>query len=439
MDANNATIQTVQSFLEREKDWVVDLTQRIVQIPSVNPKFYTDPASNREADVQAVLDRELAVIGFKTEQWNVFDSRPNLVADIAGDESRSLILCGHVDVVPVGDPARWTVDPFGGEIKDGKLFGRGSIDMKGGVAACVAAARAIRQCGIELEGRLSVHAVVDEEAGGFGAMDAVRRGKLAKAVLVAEPTWGDVLPAEGGLEWARVTFRGRTAHSAWRYNEIYPQRQGPERLEPGVNAIEIAGRFIEALRYFELDRTRARSHPLLPVGMNTINIGVIHGGAGLGANGLPITMTNPAIIPDIAVIDLDMKFLPSETSAQYRRDFETFVYHFAQTDAWLRENPPTIQWELNGLHFPPLNTPVDHPLVKSLVNRKSAIGKTPEVKGFVAVCDAAHYAGAGVDGVIFGPSGDGFHGDDEYVDIESLVETSKVIAASIIDWCGVKR
>ena len=435
---SDAVIKTVQDEIEKDRDWVVDLTQKMVRTPSVNPKFHVDAAQNREADVQALLDPILREEGFRTEQWDVFPGRPNLVADKAGDEDRSLILCGHIDVVPVGDPRRWNVDPFGGEIKDGRLYGRGAIDMKSGVAACIAASRAIRRAGIDLVGRLSIHTVVDEEAGGFGAMDAVKRGKLAKAVLVAEPTWGDVLPAEGGLEWARVTIRGRNAHSAWRYNEIYPQRDEPGRLEPGMNAIELAARFIQALRNYELDRTRARSHPLLPVGMNTINIGVIHGGAGLGTNGLPITMTNPAIIPDTAVIDLDMKFLPSETSAEYRKDFEAFVHHFAQTDAWLRAHPPTIEWELGGLYFPPLNTSVDHPLVQSLVRQKSKIGKAPDIKGFVAVCDAAHYAGAGMDGVIYGPAGDGFHGEDEYVDIESLIETTKVIAASVIEWCGVR-
>jgi len=114
------------------------------------------------------------------------------------------------------------------------------------------------------------------------------------------------------------------------------------------------------------------------------------------------------------------------------------VHHFAQQDAWLREHPPVIEWELGGLHFPPMNTPVDHPLVKSLVARRTQLGKPTKVQGFVAVCDAAHYAGAGVDGVIFGPTGDGLHGVDEYVDIESLVEATKVIAATVIDWCGVR-
>ncbi|TIU46783.1 MAG: ArgE/DapE family deacylase [Mesorhizobium sp.] len=437
-----ADIQTIidaaQAEIEADRDWLIGLVRDMVRIPSVNPKFEANPAINREADVQALLEPILKHDGFKTEQWDALPGRPNLVGEWAGSEDRSLILCGHIDVVPVGEMKDWSVDPFGGEITDGRLYGRGAVDMKGGVAACVAAAHAIRKAGITLQGRLAIHSVVDEEAGGFGAMDAVKKGKLAKAVLVAEPTWGDVLPVEGGLEWARVTIRGRNAHSALRYNEIYPQRHDKGRLKPGVNAIEIAARFIAAVRQYELDRTRAKSHPLLPVGMNTINIGVMHGGTGLGEHGLPTVMTNPAIIPDVAVLDLDMKFLPDENSSEYRRDFEKFVHHFAEADAWLRDNPPVIQWELGGLHFPPMNTPVDHPLVTSLMKRKAAIGKTPKASGFVAVCDAAHYAGAGVDGVIFGPSGDGFHGANEYVEVESVVETAKVIAASVIDWCGVR-
>ena len=438
MSDNAEAIGAVHVEVERMRDDLVGLTRDMVRIPTVNPKFQPAPALNREAELQDFLEPLLAADGFSIERWEVFPDRPNLVAERPGTAERSLILCGHIDVVPVGERGRWSVEPFGGEIKQNRIYGRGAIDMKGGLAACVIAARAIRAVGITLEGRLSIHAVVDEEAGGFGAMDAVARGKLAKAVLVAEPTWGDILPAEGGLEWARITIRGRAAHSAWRYNEIFPQRDEPGRLEPGVNAIELAMRFIEALRHYEAGRCRTASHPLLPPGMNTINVGVIRGGAGLGPDGLPIIMTNPAIIPDVAVIDLDMKFLPQENSADYRRDFEAFLHYFAQTDAWLRDHPPTVAWELGNLYFPPLDTPLDHPLVRSLVAHKANVGKPAGIRGFTAVCDAAHYAGAGVDGVIFGPSGDGFHGDNEFVDIASLIETAKVIAAATIDWCGVR-
>lgn len=437
MAANDDAVRAARTAIDRDRDFVVELTGNLVRIPTINPKFFADPDVNREAELQTRLDGVLAAEGFKTKQWEVFPGRPNLIGDWPGSEERSLLLCGHVDVVPV-ERSRWSVDPFGGEIRNGRLYGRGALDMKGGLAACVAAARAIRAAGIKLDGRLSIHAVVDEEAGGFGAMDAVAKGHLAKGYIVAEPTWGNLLPAAGGLEWVRVTIHGRTAHAGWRFNEVWPQHDTPGRLTPGVNAIELATRFLVALRDFESARCRAKSHPLLPPGLNTINPGVIHGGAGLGADGLPVLLTNPAIIPDTAVIDLDFKFLPNETQADVRREFEDFVHNFAQMDPWMREHPPTVKWELAGLYFPPMNTPTDHPLVKSVVARKTELGRAPQIRGFEAVADSAHYAGAGMDGVIFGPDGDGLHGEDEYVDVESLIETAKVIAATTIDWCGVR-
>jgi acetylornithine deacetylase/succinyl-diaminopimelate desuccinylase family protein len=437
MTTKDEAVRATRAAIDRDRDFVIGLTRDLVRIPTVNPKFVAEPAINREAELQAHLDGVMAAEGFKTKRWDALPGRPNLIGDWPGDEERSLLLCGHVDVVPV-ERGRWSLDPFGGEIRDGRLYGRGALDMKGGLAACVAAARAIRAAGVTLGGRLSLHAVVDEEAGGFGAIDAVAKGHLAKGYIVAEPTWGNLLPAAGGLEWVRVIIHGRTAHSGWRFNEIWPQHDAPDRLTPGVNAIELATRFLVALRDYESGRCRAKSHPLMPPGMNTISPGVVQCGAGLGPDDLPMLRTNPAIIPDVATIDLDMKFLPHEKQADVRHDFEDFVHHFAQMDPWMRAHPPTVKWQLGGLYFPPMNTPTDHPLVTSIVARKSELGHAPEIRGFEAVADAAHYAGAGIDGVIFGPSGQGLHGDDEFVDVESLVETAKVIAAASIDWCGVR-
>ena len=375
----------------------------------------------------------------QTETTEVFPGRPNLIGTLPGGEARSLILCGHVDVVPVGDRTRWSVQPFGGAIVDGRLYGRGSMDMKGGLAAAVAVARAIRACGIELNGRLELHAVVDEEAGGFGARDLVKRGRRAAGLIVMEPTGEALMPAEGGLEWLRVTIRGRNAHSAWRYNEIYPQPGDAGRLEPGVNALEIAVRFITAVQQLERDwTTRKKPHPLLPPGVNTIHPGVMLAGAGLAANGMPQVITNPAIVPDVAVIDFDLKFLPDELSADIRSDFEDFVHHFAQQDSWLRENPPQVQWDVYGLHFPPLNTPIGHKLVRTIIDSRAARGEETEIKGFTAVCDAAHYAGVGIPSVIFGPRGDGLHGPDEYVEVASLLSVAETLAMTAVNWCGVK-
>ncbi|WP_136659569.1 ArgE/DapE family deacylase [Nitratireductor sp. XY-223] len=432
-------VNAVWEAIDRDPDFVVELTRDMVRIPSVNPKFQTDPELNREPEVQDLVQKQLESSGFETERWDVFPDRPNVIGEWPGSEEKSLILCGHIDVVPVGDTATWTREPFDGEIDDGKVWGRGAVDMKGGVASCLAAARAIREAGVELDGRLSIHSVVDEEAGGFGAIDAVKRGKLARRAIIAEPTWGNVVAAEGGLTWVRVTIFGKQAHAGWRFNSLWPQPHVENRIEPGVNAIELANRFLNALRDFEASRCRDHWHPLVPAGLATINPGVIRGGAGMGEDGNPAIMTNAAIISDVVTIDLDYKFMPDEKFEDVKAEFEAFVSNFAAMDPWMRENPPKILWDLFDLNFPPMNTPIDHPLTDSLLRRAGEVQKKqPVAKGFEAVTDAAHYAGAGVDAVIYGASGDGFHGDDECVHIDSLIESTKVIAAAVIDNCGTK-
>ncbi len=435
----STAIEAVWKAIDNDPDFVLELTQELVRVPSVNPKFQVDPKLNREPEVQDIIQKQLESDGFTTERWDVFPDRPNVIGEWEGSDEKSLILCGHIDVVPVGDDSHWTKEPFGGEVADGRIWGRGAIDMKSGVAACIAAARAIRKAGVELDGRLAIHSVVDEEAGGFGAIDIVRNKRLAKRAIIAEPTWGNVVPAEGGLTWARVTIFGKQAHAGWRFNSIWPQAHTKDRVEPGVNAIELANRFLNALRDFEASRCRDHWHPLVPPGLATINPGVIRGGAGMGEDGNPIIMSNAAIISDVVTIDLDYKFMPDEDFDDVKAEFEAFLQNFAAMDPWMREHPPKVLWDLFDLNFPPMNTPIDHPLVTSICDRAGQVQKTaPVVKGFEAVTDAAHYAGAGVDAVIYGATGDGFHAYDECVDIESLIESTKVIAAAVIDNCGTR-
>ena len=431
-------MKKIIDIIEQEKDFLLNLTQEIVKIPSVNPKLENNPELNKESEVQDVLAKVLTEEGFSINRWDVFENRPNIVANKSGSEEHSLILCGHIDVVPVGDQATWSVDPFGGEIKNGKLFGRGSLDMKSGLTSAIAAARAIRLAGIELNGRLSIHSVVDEETGGAGAKDAVKKGHLAKAILVPEPTRGNIICAEGGLEWVRLTIPGRSAHAGWRFNEIWPQHHAADRLLPGVNAIELANRFLNALRDFEHYRCKNNYHSLSPLGLATINPGVIRGGVGEGKDGLPIIMSNPAMVPDIVTLDLDYKFLPNEKQVDVRKEFEKFVHNFSQTDPWLKENPIKLQWELGGLYFPPMDTPVDHPLIQSLIKQSENINKFSKISSNTGVSDVSHYSGAGIYGVVFGSKGEGVHSLDEYVDIQSLLNTTQIIACTILDWCGIK-
>jgi acetylornithine deacetylase len=430
-------LDAIHDLIEDERDYVIDLTRDMVRVPSVNPKFETGDGLNREGDVQSLLATHLEPLGASLDRWDVFAGRPNLVATFAGSAERSLLLNGHIDVVPVGDRSKWTVDPFGGEIADGRIWGRGAIDMKCGVAASLAAVRAILKAGYRPQGRIDFHAVVDEEAGGFGSIDAAKRCAHAVAGIVTEPTWGKVMPSEGGLEWLRVTIPGKSAHSAWRYNSIYPQQNVPGRLEPGINAADYAGRFLEQLRELERDWATTKSHPLAPPGVNTLHVGAVMVGAAADKDGRPTILSNLAITPDCAAIEIDLKFLPNETKEQVRADFEAFVHNWAQQYTWLRAHPPVVRWDLYGLHFPPLNTPVDHPLVESLIAGRKRLGKETEVADFIAVSDAAHYSGVGIPCVIYGCAGDGFHRHDEYVEIESLVETTKLLAGTIVDWCGL--
>lgn len=432
--------KAVLDRIEADKDHVVALTQDLIRIPSVNPKFQIEEGLNLEGDVQDRVEEELCPLGFNLDRWDALPDRPNVTGDLPGREEKSLILCGHIDVVPVGDASVWEREPFGGQLEAGRVWGRGAVDMKGGVAACISAARAIQKAGVELEGRLSIHSVVDEEGGGYGAIDLVNKGKLAKHAIIAEPTWGNIIPAEGGLSWVRVTIFGKQAHAGWRFNSIWPQHDTPDRLEPGVNAIELASRFIQALRDYETSRCTRNNHPLMPAGLATINPGTFMGGAGIGEDGNPAVMTNAAMISDVATMVLDYKFMPQEDFEEVKQEFEDFVNHFAAMDPWMRDNPPKIEWNLWGIYFPPMDTPLDHPLTKSLLTHATKIQKKqPKIKGFEAVTDAAHYAGKGVVPIIYGPSGDGFHGNNECVEVESLIETTKVIAASVLDMCGVKN
>ncbi len=418
---------------------IIRLTQEMVAFKSINPRFMSDPETSEETDIQDYLESRLRGLGLPLTRWEKEMRRPNLVAMLPGSGGgRSLAFNGHIDVVPIGDVDGWDYDPWGSDIVAGKLYGRGAVDMKAGVAAFIAATEAIIAGDIALKGDLQLHIVVDEEAGGYaGTRDVIARGYRADAVIVAEPTSGRIDAAEGGLSWVRVTIRGRAAHAGWRFAQIYPQAEAEAQNADGVNAIEKGVKFLQALREFERDWAHSRHHPLMPPGITTINPGVIMGGVGLAADGKPRVTSNPAMIPDVCVIDFDFKYLPTETFEEVREQFEAFVSAFALTDPWLRDHPPKLQWHLANIDFPPFSTPSDHPLIDAVRGAHQSLGIGTVLTGKRAVTDAAFYAGAGMTPIILGPAGEGLHGDNEYVDLNSLIETAKVFAGVILRWCGI--
>lgn len=436
-----ACCRAVRDELSGCADEIVALTQRLVRIPSVNPKFLADPALNREADVQDVVESELASLGFETRRSFPLPGRPNVVARAGGTDARSLALCGHVDVVPQGDPGQWSVEPFSATVRGDRILGRGAGDMKGGLAAGLVACRALRRLRLPLAGRLEFHSVVDEEAGGFGAMAAAGGAAGLSAVLVLESTGGVIRPWAGGLEWVRVTVRGLSGHSARRFASIYPTDEVAHAGVPvrSVNAIELGAKVLSCLRDLEALWGRTRRFPGLPPGMNTISPGALVAGAGTGPDGLPLVLSNPAIVPDLCVLDFDLKFLPHERSEDIRREFEAALAAMAAADPWLRDHPPEVRWGLADLHFPPVNTPADHPLLEALSRAVASGGRVPEVGGMLGVTDAAHYAERGIAGVVFGPTSASAHGPDESVSIPSLVSAAQVVAETVIRYCGLRQ
>ncbi len=436
-----STERQIYQRLDAMREDIIRLTQEMVAFKSVNPHFMAAPETSQEAAVQDYVEKKLQSLGLELTRWEKEPRRPNLVARLPGSGGgRSLAFNGHIDVVPIGDRGGWDYEPWGSDIVDGKLFGRGTVDMKAGVAAFIAAAEAIIAGDIKLKGDLQLHIVVDEEAGGFaGTRDLIARGFQADGVIVAEPTDGRIDAAEGGLSWVRVTIRGRAAHAGWRFAQIYPQANPKAQNADGINAIEKAVKFIQALREFEREWAHSRHHPLMPPGIATINPGVIMGGVGVAEDGKPQITTNPAMIPDVCVVDFDFKYLPNETFEAVQAEFEAFVSAFAKTDPWLREHPPTVQWHLANIDFPPFSTPADHPLIEAVRGAHQALGIETVLTGKRAVTDAAFYAGAGMTPLVIGPKGQGLHGDNEYVELDSLLETAKVFAGVILRWCGTAQ
>lgn len=429
----------VVDWVDRSRDELVDMLRTLVGFASENPNLLGDPehqaaAREQELACQRRVADYLRDLGATVDQWEIAPGRLDVVGSLASDRTgRSLMLNGHVDVVPAGDAAAWPHDPWDGVVEGGRLWGRGSSDMKGGLVAGLGALLALQRLGLSPQGPVLVESVVDEEVGGPGTREALARGYRADAVIVLEPTSGKLIPVEGGLEWLNVVVRGVAGHSAVRYKSVHAGGRGT-----AVNAIEKAAKILAAVQDYERYRGNTKVHPLLPAGITTINPGVIAGGSGGGRDGLPASMRAYSNMADYCVLGLSLKYLPDESTAEVKRDFEAFIAAVAATDPWLRDNPPEIEWGVNGCAFPPCDTPIEHPFLQTLSGAFEEVAGPPTWAGFEAVTDLAWLVEAGIPGVIYGPGSiDQAHGSTEYIELEDLYRATKVIALTILDWCGV--
>jgi acetylornithine deacetylase/succinyl-diaminopimelate desuccinylase family protein len=381
----------------------------------------------------------LSRLGFEIEGWEVgpsatFDAHPLVVARLPGSgDGRSLAFNGHLDVVPVGDRSAWSEDPFGGAVVDGRLYGRGATDMKGGLAAAMWAMKVVLEQGFRPRGDVSFHVVTDEEVVGNGTREIVERAPAADVTLSLEPTELTLCAAEGGLVHFRIEVEGVEAHASTRYLSVHAGGNGGG----GVNAVEKTIKIIVALQELERQWANAKSHPILPPGFDTLLPGIIVGGPGGGSDGRLNLFSNAGTTPNYCSVEYNMWFYPDESLQDVRAEVEDVVSAVCRTDPWLSEHPPHFTWKLGHIYFPPLDLPLDHPAVATLADCLGSVGLDPAPQGFGAATDLAWYGERRLPGIICGPGRLAqCHVADEYVDVAQLALAAQVYALMVSEWCG---
>lgn len=438
--ADEGLVQQVNAAIDGLADEMVAALAEVVRIPSVNPKYpgqIYDDVVGGEGEVSKVFARHYEGLGAEVDLFAIEPGRENAVGVVKGaGGGRSLIYNGHVDVVPVGDAANWTDnDPFSGRIDHDRVWGRGATDMKSGIMAQTFAARALRDCGIRLKGDLILEAVVGEEVMDHecGVTATVRRGYTADAAIVSEPSSPPsplaVVPVSPGLLWFSVTVVGKATHSSMRGTTI---RAGGDGASVGVNAIDKGVLVFNALRQLEDEWGQTKQHPLFRPGHFSIHPGVIQAG--------PHGVMVPFFLSEFMTIEYCVWYSPDDDPEGVKREIETHIDRAAQTDPWLRANPPSVEWKLHW----PANTPDAEEITAVTVSAhtQAAVGTrfagAPDVVGFAAVEDATFLTLGGVPAISYGP-GDlrVAHADDEYVMIDEMVTACKTFAVAAMDWCGV--
>jgi acetylornithine deacetylase len=364
----------------------VALTRALVAVDSRNPVIA--PGGPGEGAVASLLAQVLGDWGFDVELQEVAPGRPNVIARTGRRGGRALMFNGHLDVVGTDGMAH---SPFDASMRDGRIYGRGSADMKGGIAAmCAAAARAASATNAELV----IAAVIDEENESLGTRALVERGVRADAAIVTEPTRLTIMPAHRGFVWVEIEVTGRAAHGS--------------RYDIGVDAIRHAGLLLADLDALEETTLVTRTHPLL--GHASLHASLVQGGIGMST------------YPDRCVLALERRTVPGETTesvlAELRDAFARIAARRSSFDASLRLI--TAQG--------PSDVSADAPVVRALSSAMTAEGLTPSVEGMSAWTDAAILNEAGIPAICFGPGDIRLaHAAEEFVPVAEIEQATAVL------------
>jgi acetylornithine deacetylase len=402
-----------------------------------------DPARD-EAALQEYLAELLRESGAEVDVWEPdcdamrgqplvppgldFVGRPQLISRRPGrGGGRSLFFNGHIDVVSAEPRESWTSDPFAAEVRDGKLYGRGACDMKGGIAAMVFADQTLASLGNELAGDLLVATNTDEESSGAGGTALVKRGLRADGGIVTEPTGFDTWVACRGSEYGVISVLGRPGHA---------EVQQPDwRAGGAVNAIEKSAVVLEAIAALrrEWSQRDGFEHPFLsrPALLPTM------------ARSGEWPVTYPASCKlTIAVMYLPVQADERGWGADVRREVEQWIARETSRDDWLAEHPPVIEWWPNGVM--PFEIAPTEPIVTTMLQASADAGRPGKLGGLDSWYDGATITElAGIPSIVYGPPGfdaDGVsvaHMVDEYVPVDGLVGCAQGLAVAAMRFCGV--
>jgi len=382
--------------LQIDRDYLVKTLSALISINSINPRLV--PAGRGEAAIAAYIAEALRRLHLDVMTHEPQAGRVSVVGRLRGKTGgRSLMLNGHLDTVGVeGMP-----EPFSAAIRHGKMYGRGAYDMKGSIAACMTAVKALVETKAAFNGEVLLAAVADEEYFSLGTTDLVSRYKVDGAI-VTEATEMNLCRAHKGFVWLEVETFGRAAHGS--------------RFDEGVDANMMMGRFLAALDKLEKDLRARTSHPL--VGPPSLHAALINGGSGLSTYAATCKLK------------IERRTIPGETEAQVVGELQKIITQLTAADPNFKATASAFCTRK------PFEVAESAEIVR--VVEKAAMrvrGVAPRHIGQSFWMDSALLAAAGVETVVIGPIGAGAHADEEWVDLQSLVELAQILAEAALNYC----
>ncbi len=413
--------EKIDSVVDKLRAKMIDTLAELVRIPSV---------VGNEKPAQEFMQKQYAGLGLAVQTFEAdkekvgehsayvesglpFEGRPNVIGVLKGDPAKkSMILNGHVDVVSPEPVDQWQHDPWGAEIEDNRLYGRGAVDMKAGVIANLFALKTLKNAGIDPGGDVMLQSVVEEEAGGGGGtLACLMEGYTADGMIITEPFMMPVI-SHPGILYFRVRIKGLTAHA------------GHAHL--GVNAIGKMLKVYEAMVDLDLQRAETKKFDLYHKveGRSChLNIGTLKAGDWVST------------VAGFAEMACRISFIPGESMGETKQMVEQVVHDVARTDDWLKDHPPEIEWF--GWRTEPWYQDPEDPFIKTVLPCfESELDQKMEICGATAGLDNRFSSFFGFPSICFGPNGKNYHSFDEYVDLDSLVLTTKAVALSTVEWCS---